>query len=73
VTLVAGPGLRHARAENNELPALFPEATVLTGKVASAEVKLAAAAARRSRTSLATGASRSDSPPSRPWSWRTAL
>ena len=40
--LVAGPGLRHARAEIHGVGELIPEATVLTGKAATVEATLAA-------------------------------
>ena len=62
VTLVAGPGLRHARAEINELQALFPEATVLTGKVASVEATLAALDGASLAHVACHGRFRSDSP-----------
>jgi hypothetical protein len=42
VALVAGPRLRHAAAEVNELGGLRPGATVLHGKAATAEATLAA-------------------------------
>ena len=42
VALVAGPGLRHARSEVNDLARQFPDATVLTGKNATVEATLAA-------------------------------
>jgi len=41
-TLVAGPGLRHARAEIRGLQELLPDATVLTGKEATVDATLAA-------------------------------
>ena len=41
-TLVAGPGLRHARAEVRGLHELLPDATVLTGKEATVDATLAA-------------------------------
>ena len=41
-TLVAGPGLRHVRAEVNEIGTLLPRAQVLTGKQATVEATLAA-------------------------------
>jgi len=40
--LVAGPGLRHARAEVRGLHDLLPDATVLTGKDATVDATLAA-------------------------------
>lgn len=42
VALVAGPRLRHARAEVSELHRLLPGSTVLTGKDATVEATLAA-------------------------------
>ncbi|HEY7397291.1 MAG TPA: CHAT domain-containing tetratricopeptide repeat protein [Gaiellaceae bacterium] len=42
VVLAAGPGLRHARAEINELRGLFDEPAVLTGKDATVEATLTA-------------------------------
>ena len=41
-TLVAGPHLRHARAEVKEIEGLLPDAQVLTGKAATVEATLAA-------------------------------
>jgi CHAT domain-containing protein len=41
-TLIAGPHLRHARAEVKEIESLLPDAQVLTGKAATVEASLAA-------------------------------
>jgi CHAT domain-containing protein len=40
--LIAGPGLRHARSEIEDVALLFPGATVLTGKEATVEATLGA-------------------------------
>ncbi len=62
VTLVAGPGLRHARAEINELRDLFADANVLTGKEATVEATLAALDGATLAHVACHGRFRSDSP-----------
>ncbi len=61
-TLVAGPGLRHVRAEVNEVAALLPGATVLTGQDATVEATLAALDGATLAHIACHGRFRSDSP-----------
>jgi hypothetical protein len=62
VALVAGPHLRHARAEVKEIENLLPEATVLTGKEATVEATLAALDGATLAHVACHGRFRSDSP-----------
>ena len=61
-TLVAGPGLRHVRAEVHEVAALLPGATVLTGRDATVEATLAALDGATLAHVACHGRFRSDSP-----------
>jgi CHAT domain-containing protein len=61
-TLVAGPGLRHVRAEVNEVAALLPGSTVLTGRDATVEATLAALDGATLAHVACHGSFRADSP-----------
>ena len=62
VALVAGPGLRHARAEIGDVRALFDQAIVMTGKDATVDATLAALDGATLAHVACHGRFRSDSP-----------